>query len=767
MHKFYLIIVWCWWSLLGFAQVTYAQKNVKTDSLNRLLETKLSDKKRVDVLLALIRTYIIKYPEKAYKQCNEALKISKRIGYKEGIAYSYDRLAIYYKHANDFEKSLSYHLKGLKLYEEMDNQERVAASLGNIGVVHKNLKNYEKAFDYQFKALKLMQKLNKEGMIANTFNNLGLLYVETGKYKEALGYFEQTLKLDQKTNYTIGIGGDYSNIAWAWLFLKDYEKVIANEKIAIKIRLKAKHQQGLIISYRNLGRAYKETKRYDLALNYLKKSLEIGQQVQAKLHIARAYRLIAECYEELQNYKMALEFHKQYKVFNDSVFNLDKNKQVARMQTLYETEKKEKENEILRQSSQMQKDEIAKQQLINVFISVALLILMGFIYMVFRLYRQKKRSFQQLQELNNEVRDQNEVLQQKQEEILQQQETLTLQNAEITEQKEEIALQAEELQVTNEQLIALDKFKQNMTGMIVHDLKNPLNTIIGLSEGEYSPHFQQNINQSGKQMLNLVMNILDVQRFEETEVKLYAQPHTLSQLVYTAHQRVNLLLADKEIVFNQDIPQDICLLVDEELIVRVFVNLFNNAIKYTPNSGKISVTVESVPQHDQDQGEDEEFYKVLISDTGVGIPQEFIRAIFDRFSQRNPKNRSTGLGLTFCKLVVESHQGQIDVASKENEGSTFWLTLPKAPMEAETVSVVGAIEEAPKLPILQLNDEEVAALKNITHELKQYEIYEVSAIKKVLQKLPAADGGIAHWKQALEDTLYSWNETKYKELLDV
>jgi signal transduction histidine kinase len=765
MHKFYLIIVWGCWSLLGFAQVTYAQKTAKTDSLNRLLETKLSDKKRVDVLLALIRTYIIKYPEKAYKHCNEALKISKRIGYKKGIAYSYDRLAIYHKHANDFEKSLSYHLKGLKIYEEIDDQERVAASLGNIGVVHKNLKNYDKAFDYQFKALKLMQKLNKEGMIANTFNNLGLLYVETGKFKEALGYFEQTLKLDQKTNYTIGIGGDYSNIAWAWLFLKDYEKVIANEKIAIKIRLKAKHYQGLTISYRNLGKAYKATKRYDLALKYFKKSLEIGKKVQAKLHIARAYRLIAECYEELQNYKVALEFHKQYKVFNDSVFNFDKNKQVARMQTLYETEKKEQENEILRQASQMQKDEIAQQQLINVFISVALLILMGFIYMIFRLYRQKKRSFQQLQELNNEVKDQNEALQQKQEEILQQQETLTLQNAEITEQKEEIALQAEELQVTNEQLIALDKFKQSMTGMIVHDLKNPLNTIIGLSEGEYSPHFQQNINQSGKQMLNLVMNILDVQRFEETEVKLHAQPHTLTQLVDTAHQRVNLLLADKEIVFSQDIPKDVCLLVDEELIVRVFVNLFNNAIKYTPNNGKISVSVESLPPQNQD--EDAEFYKVLISDTGVGIPQEFIRTIFDRFSQRNPKNRSTGLGLTFCKLVVESHQGQIDVESKENEGSTFWLTLPKALVDTPTTNVVDVIEEAPSLPTLQLNAEEVAALKNITHELKQYEIYEVSAIKKVLQKLPASEGGIAHWKQALEDTLYSWNETKYKELLDV
>lgn len=760
MHKFYLTIIWCVWSLWGFSQVSYAQKSPKTDSLNRLLQTKLGDKKRVDVLLALIRTYIIKYPEKAYKHCNEALQISQRIGYKKGIAYSYDRLGIYYKHANDFEKSLRYHLKGLKIYEEIGNQERVAASLGNIGVVHKNLKNYEKAFDYQLKALELMKKLKKEGMIANTLNNIGLLYLKTDQHKKALDYFEQTLELDQKAQYTIGIASDYSNISLVWFNLKDYDKAIANEKIALEIREKAKHQQGMVISYHNLGDIYQETKQHNLALKYFRRSLATAKKIKAKLHIAKAYRGIAGSYEALQNYQKALEFHKRYKVFNDSVFNLDKNKQVAKMQTLYETEKKEQENKILRQASQMQKDEIAKQQLINLFISIALLIMVGFIYMVHRLYRQKKKSFQQLQQLNNEVKERNEALQQKQEEILQQQETLTLQNAEITEQKEEIALQAEELQVTNEQLIALDKFKQSMTGMIVHDLKNPLNTIIGLSEGEYSPHFQQNINQSGKQMLNLVMNILDVQRFEETEVKLNIHPHSLAQLINMAHQRVHLLLVDKAIVFEQNIPESLQLLVDEELIVRVFVNLLNNAIKYTPNGGKIMVNIEGVAN------QAEEFCKVAISDTGVGIPAEFIPTIFDRFSQRNPKNRSTGLGLTFCKLVIESHQGQIGVTSEENQGSTFWLTLPNAPLEDHISQIAKPAKQALAEPPLQLNEDEMAVLKNISEELKQYEIYEVSAIKKVLQKLPASEGGIAHWKRALEDTLYAWNETKYKELLD-
>ncbi|EAY27000.1 tetratricopeptide repeat-containing sensor histidine kinase [Microscilla marina] len=764
MHKFHLIIIYCLWSLLNFSQVAYAQpKNAKADSLNHLLNTKLSDKQRVDVLLKLINTYIIKYPEKAYQHCKKALDISLRIGYDKGVARSYDRLGLYYKHANDFEKGLSYHLKGLKIYEKMNDQRGIASSLGNIGVVHKNLKNYDKAFEYQLRALKLMKALKQEGMVANTLNNIGLLYLKTDRYKKALEYFKETLKLDQKTNYALGIGGDYSNISLVWYYLKDYDKAIANEKKALKIREKIKHAQGMVISYHNIGDIYLETQQYDLALEHFKKSLAKAKKIKAKFHIAKAYNGLSKAYEARRNYKKALEFHQKFKAHNDSVFNLDKNKQVARMQTLYETEKKEQENKILRQESQMQEDEIAKQRLLNLLVSIALLITLGFIYMVYRLYRQKKKSFQQLQQLNEEVNTQNEVLQQKQEEILQQQETLSMQNAAITEQKEEIELQTETLQATNKQLIALDKFKQSMTGMIVHDLKNPLNTIIGLSEGEYSPHFQQNINQSGKQMLNLVMNILDVQRFEETEVQLNAQPHLLKKLVQTAHQRVNLLLADKGVVFESDIPQELTLQADEELIIRVFVNLFNNAIKYTPNGGKISVTRESLSEG--------AFHKILIHDTGAGIAPEFIDTIFDRFTQRNPKNRSTGLGLTFCKLVVESHQGQIGVQSEENKGSTFWLTLPKADDQQRlhtTIDQTDQVEsDTVNIKAWELNTQEEAVLREITNELKQYEIYEVSAIKKVLKKLPASEGRIAHWKQALEDTLYSWNETRYKELLEV
>ena len=746
-------------SLLGFSGQGYAQKNKKArkaDNLTKLLKTALNDRERVDVLLALINTYIIKHPEKAYKQCKEVLALSQKINYLRGIAYSYDRLGIYYKHAHEYEKGLDYHLKGLKIFEQIGDKERIAASLGNIGVIHKNLENYPKAFEYQLKALDLMKKLGKEGMIANTLSNIGLLYLRTKKYKKSINYFERTLVLDQKTNYAQGLGDDYSNISFAWYNLKNYDKALEFEEKALAIREKINHSQGKTISYRNIGNIYKETGDYAKAIDYLDRALKLAQKIKAKLHISRAYRGLAAVYEAQHNYKKALEFQKKFKVYNDSIFNLDKNKQVAKMQTLYDTEKKEQENKLLRQETQ-------RQFLINIFISIALFITLGFIYMGYKHYSQKKKSYQQLQQLNNEVKSQNEALKQKQEEILQQQETLSLQNGAITEQKEEISLQAEELQVTNEQLVALDKFKQNMTGMIVHDLKNPLNTIIGLSGDEYTSHFQSAINQSGKQMLNLVMNILDVQRFEETEVQVKAKSYALKKLIETAHERVSLLLADKSILFRQDVPEDVYLQVDESLIVRVFVNLLSNAIKYTPNEGKVTVTL------DDASADDPYYQKILINDTGIGIPAEFTTAIFDRFSQHNPKARSTGLGLTFCKLAVESHQGKIGVRSEVDKGSTFWITLPKVPDNQKGVLInensLELADQSEKSFEFSPGEEDI--LKPVIEQLRQHEIYEVSAIKKVLDTLSAPGEAIEEWRTQLENTLYSWNEAKYQQLLSL
>jgi signal transduction histidine kinase len=120
--------------------------------------------------------------------------------------------------------------------------------------------------------------------------------------------------------------------------------------------------------------------------------------------------------------------------------------------------------------------------------------------------------------------------------------------------------------------------------------------------------------------------------------------------------------------FIVDLPttavQVVC---DPDLISRVIQNLFTNALKFTPKNGTIRVVIQST----------EDSVQVSIKDTGPGIPSQYLKKIFDKFFQVEAREYSTGLGLTFCKLAIETHGGQIGVDSEVDKGSTFWFILPK------------------------------------------------------------------------------------------
>jgi signal transduction histidine kinase len=118
---------------------------------------------------------------------------------------------------------------------------------------------------------------------------------------------------------------------------------------------------------------------------------------------------------------------------------------------------------------------------------------------------------------------------------------------------------------------------------------------------------------------------------------------------------------------------------DEESLVRVFINIIGNATKYTPEGGKISVSARN----------GEYYVTVDISDTGVGIPQDKLPFIFEPFFRaggKEERHRGSGLGLTFCKKIMDSHGGEIDVTSKEGEGTTFILKFPVPHPRAEKLS---------------------------------------------------------------------------------
>jgi signal transduction histidine kinase len=250
------------------------------------------------------------------------------------------------------------------------------------------------------------------------------------------------------------------------------------------------------------------------------------------------------------------------------------------------------------------------------------------------------------------------------------------QNKEIENQKANIEQVAEELQLTNENLIKLAEFKKNMTHMMVHDLKNPLNNIIGFSElpGDIN-NFKSHIHTSGWNMLNLVQNILDVEQSESSEITINKKPFNLNKLVNESYNNTEYMFKSKAMTFESQIAKDLNLIADENLVKRVFTNILSNATKYALENCFVKVSSEYLKLDNQ-----REFVKISIYNNGPAIPEEKHKSIFDKYNRLSEDGtnnfHSSGIGLAFCKLAITGHGGDIGVISGKVKGVTFWFTLP-------------------------------------------------------------------------------------------
>ncbi len=238
------------------------------------------------------------------------------------------------------------------------------------------------------------------------------------------------------------------------------------------------------------------------------------------------------------------------------------------------------------------------------------------------------------------------------------------------------------LQEAYDKLSALEKLRDSLVHMIIHDLRSPLAGIHGFLElikesaektiPENQARYVDEALKSTKQLMQIISDMLDTSRMEAGQMVLKPVELDLSRILEESIPGLRPLLGGREVRF---VPPGTPALVfaDRDILLRVIQNLLANAIKFTPkDGGQIRLGIESSGNR----------VCVSVHDNGPGIAAEYRHKIFEKFAQVElPAGRqkySTGLGLTFCKLAVEAHGGAIGVDSEEGKGSTFWFELPAA-----------------------------------------------------------------------------------------
>jgi len=236
------------------------------------------------------------------------------------------------------------------------------------------------------------------------------------------------------------------------------------------------------------------------------------------------------------------------------------------------------------------------------------------------------------------------------------------------------------LEANLEQLRKLEEQRDDLVHMIVHDMRTPLHAVSGylqlLELDESSRLSEKGRKYVGSSkaalvcLIEMVSSLLDVNRIESGEMRLNFEECDLRAIAVKVLRKLRPLGEGYELM--EDLPREpLIVMGDPDLISRAIQNLLGNALKYTPRGGRIRLEIKP-----QGAGA-----RVALEDTGQGIPPEYRERIFDKFGQVECRQsrHSTGLGLTFCKLVVEAHGGRIGVESEVGVGSTFWFYLPVRP----------------------------------------------------------------------------------------
>jgi PAS domain S-box-containing protein len=228
----------------------------------------------------------------------------------------------------------------------------------------------------------------------------------------------------------------------------------------------------------------------------------------------------------------------------------------------------------------------------------------------------------------------------------------------------------------------LDKMKSDFIAMVAHELRAPLaaveqqlTVILNKLAGEVTAKQEQLLSRAKertKGLLTLIKDLLDISKIEAGMMVQYKEPLSLQEV---AQKVVDLMRAEadaKKLDLQLSGPSKLPLIgADRNSMEGIFTNLISNAIKYTPEGGKIEVTL----------SEEGGFVKAVVSDTGIGIKKEDLPRIFDRFFRvKTAETRQivgTGLGLSIVKSIVDAHLGSISVESEEGGGTTFTVLLPK------------------------------------------------------------------------------------------
>ncbi|WP_378179113.1 tetratricopeptide repeat protein [Aquimarina sp. SS2-1] len=376
--------------VLSCMNISFAtQKTQKIDSLRNKVQNYTSeDTTKVNLLNDIGYEYWIVDANESINFGSQALQLSEKLSYPKGIARANRVVGVAYWAQGNLTQALLFLNNSFKAYQHIQDKKGMANTTLNIGMVYSDLKEYKKAQQYYEEAINEFTALGLKGRIATTFTKIGTMLVEQGKYEEALKYLTDALKMHTDANFTYGIAEAHNKLGILYLYKDEIEQAYYHIKRSKELGSKVSDIDGLTNNLIIHGKILRLSGKFDEAVKEISKGLKLAKENNLKKYELFAYEELKELKKQQSKPEEAYYFYDKYIVLRDSLFNLEKSKQIAYIEFANELEKKDKELVLFK--AQEEKDDII--QLILV-LSVIIISISGcFIYIISR--QQAKKSSQ-------------------------------------------------------------------------------------------------------------------------------------------------------------------------------------------------------------------------------------------------------------------------------------------------------------------------------------------------------------------------------------
>jgi len=555
------------------------------------------------------------------------------------LAANYNNIAIVYNEINRNDEALIYYLTALTIFRKLQRLKAVAITLNNIGLVNIDLENYSKAIGYFKEAIELSIKSDDIYNLCLSYNSLGIAYKNLQDYENAKHYLMLAVIKSEEAGFIGLIAQSSHNLGSVYSRMQNYDSAIILDKKSLRICKKLDIIFGEIYNLLDIGEVYLKLEQFDSAKMYFHNALELSITHNSYNIINKIYQSLFRVYELTGNYKKAVEYHNLYDAIRDSLDVVERTNKLNELQTKYETEHKELENQQLKNQNKINELIILRQR-IGV-IAISFIIVLSLIILVLLIITRVKR------------RKQHIILQEK--------------NIQIEEKSIE--------------LIKTNETKDKLFSIIAHDLRSPFTSLLGFSSllneevksGDYN-----NVNYYSQQLLSisnsayeLVDNLLNWSRSQQEMIVAKFKSIPLIDLVNNTVTVLMPKAEQKQISIKVNVNSDIRVFCDSNMLMLILRNLISNAIKFTNKGGNIEIGCVEKPDH----------YIIFVKDDGIGINSDTTDSMFKNtigFTTTGTESeQGSGLGLLLIKDFVNKLNGEIWVESTPEKGSTFSFSIPK------------------------------------------------------------------------------------------